>query len=471
MTTQFFSKLSQDYIELLNDNEYYDAIIEVDNVKIRLHKNILCWRSPYLRQVFTSNKNQNNIKLQNISLEIFQIILRYIYGGILSLNERDASDILKILLAAEELLLQELVEHLQNYLIESESEWLEQHFVLIHRTSLQTDSLIKLQKFCMDFMEKSPEKIFKSLDFTSLSDRLLIQFIRKDDLQMKEIEIWEHLLKWGLAQNQNKTRKLKQDPNTWSDDDFKTMKNILQHFLPSIRFFSLTSKEFSNKVKPYKRLLNYQLYEDLVDSYINPDTKPNKNILPPRNIRLDKIINSKIINLNIISTISRWIDKVDVNNNFSHLRELYIPYKFELLLRGSRDGFTPKKFHELCDGKPNTITFIKVEGTEEILGGYNPLKWYSYSGWVKTKDNFIFSFDSKNIKNPIISSIEKTDEALFCGHKNGPDLADIIITSSSEFTDYDKKYYEKRHYEKRIRDIDGDFSIEDYEVFQIISRK
>ena len=40
---------------------------------------------------------------------------------------------------------------------------------------------------------------------------------------MKEIEIWDHVLKWDLAQNPT----LILDPDTWSDDDFKTMKNTL----------------------------------------------------------------------------------------------------------------------------------------------------------------------------------------------------------------------------------------------------
>ncbi|EXX67240.1 hypothetical protein RirG_116190 [Rhizophagus irregularis DAOM 197198w] len=462
--TQFFSKLSQNYVELLNDNEYYDVTIEVDNVKIPSHKNILCCRSPYLRRVFSSNKNQSNIKLPNISFEIFKIVLRYIYGGILLLNERDTLDIFKILLAADELLLHEIVDYLQKYLIENKTEWLEQNFGLIYQTRFQTDSLVEIQKFCTNFMIKSPEKIFKSLDFTSLPENFLVQLVKRDDIQMKEIEIWEHLLEWGLAQNLT----LKPDPNTWLDDDFKSMENTLQLCLPSIRFFSLSSKEFLNKVKPYKKLLKYQFYEDLINSYMNPDSKPNESILPPRNIKFNGIIDSKIINLNIVSVLSRWIDKTDVNYNFSHLRELYFPYKFELLLRGSRDGFTPKKFHELCDDKPNTITIIKIKGTEEILGGYNPLKWESHGGWIKTMDSFIFSFDSKNIKNAIISNIQKTHEALFCGCKNGPDLADIIITSSDEFMDYDRKYYEMRHYEKRIRDMNGDFPMEDYEVFQII---
>src|SRR3954463_14187257 len=85
MSTQFFSKLSQNYIELLEDDEYYDITIEVGedpNVKIlRAHMNILCYRSPYLRRTLAnSKKNKDNvlshIKLVNISPEIFQVILK-----------------------------------------------------------------------------------------------------------------------------------------------------------------------------------------------------------------------------------------------------------------------------------------------------------------------------------------------------------------------------------------------------------
>ena len=84
MTLQFFPKLSQNYIELLKDDEYYDIIIEVGedpNVKIfRAHMNILCYRSPYLRRVLASNKKNNDnvlshVKFPDILPEIFTIIL------------------------------------------------------------------------------------------------------------------------------------------------------------------------------------------------------------------------------------------------------------------------------------------------------------------------------------------------------------------------------------------------------------
>ncbi|EXX62532.1 hypothetical protein RirG_160870 [Rhizophagus irregularis DAOM 197198w] len=467
MSSQFLSKLSQNYIELLEDNEYYDITIEAGedpNVKIlRAHMNILCYRSSYLRRTLTSyKKNKDNvlahIKLPNISPETFQIILKYIYGGILSLNEQDTSEIYKILLAADELLLQEPIDYLQKYFIENKSEWMEQHFELIHRTSFQSNSLLEIQQFCTDFMAKSPEKIFKSLDFTSLPEKSLVQLIKRDDLQMKEIDVWEHVLKWGLAQNPT----LLPDPNTWSDDDFKTMENTLQHCLPLIRFFSLSSKEFLEKVHPFKNLLNRQLYKNLLNSHLDPESEPTDDISFPRIIKNDGIIDSKIVNnLNIISTISRRIDKMVINNKFDHLRGLYLPYEFQLLLRGSRDGFTPKKFHQLCD----------VKGTEEILGGYNPVKWES-SGWGKTKDSFIFSYKNNFIKDIIISSIVDTEYAFqnhtILGPYFGSDI--IIMNASTESADYNNIRCRKYYYEKKIRDTEEQFSIEDYEVYQITRR-
>ena len=82
---KFLSKLSQNLLEILNDNEYYDITIEVGNhpyVKIfRAHMVILDYRSPYFRRILSTNKKKDDrtlvhIKLPNILPEIFQNILR-----------------------------------------------------------------------------------------------------------------------------------------------------------------------------------------------------------------------------------------------------------------------------------------------------------------------------------------------------------------------------------------------------------
>ncbi|EXX62199.1 uncharacterized protein OCT59_029212 [Rhizophagus irregularis] len=483
MSKQFFSKLSQNYIEVLEDNEYYDITIEVGedpNVKIfRAHMIVLCYRSPFLRRTLASNKKnkKNNdgtlvhIKFPNISPEIFQIILKYIYGGIITLNEKEPLEILRVLVAADQLYLQEIVDYLQEYLINNDYEWMEQHFGLVYQTSFQSNSLLELQNFCTNCMAKSPQKIFESFDFTSLSEKTLISLIKRDDLQMKEIEIWEQVLKWSLVKNPT----LLPDPTTWSDDDFKMMENTLQHCLPLIRFFSLSSEDFFHKVRPYKKLLRNQLYEELLKSYLDSNSVPNDNISLPRYRNINGIIDSKIVNINIASLISRWIDKIDIESKFAYTRELYLPYKFKLLLRGSRDGFTPEKFHETCDNILSTVTFIKIKETEEIIGGYNPLKWDTSDEdkWGETKDSFIFSFKNEdNFKESILSRVIDASHALFYHNRFGPTFGDddIDIFVCEDDKEYDHCSCTQLSYEKRIRDTDDNFSIEDYEVFQIITK-
>ncbi|PKY34540.1 hypothetical protein RhiirB3_454369, partial [Rhizophagus irregularis] len=139
---------------------------------------------------------------------------------------------------------------------------------------------------------------------------------------------------------------------------------------------------------------------------------------------------------------------------------------------GSRDGFTPKKFHELCNDLYHTITFIKVKETEEIIGGYNPIIWSSSDTWGETKHSFIFSFKEKDIKSAIISNIKETEHALNYGAERGPYFGiDIIIKAASESANYNGISCKKRYYEKKIRDTENGFSIEDYEVFQIKKRE
>ena len=76
-------------------------------------------------------------------------------------------------MAADELLLQEIVEYYLNW------KRVEQYFELVHQTSFDRNNFAEIQQFCTELMEKSLEKIFKSFDFTSKS---LILLIKKDDL-------------------------------------------------------------------------------------------------------------------------------------------------------------------------------------------------------------------------------------------------------------------------------------------------
>ena len=85
MVDNFLPKLSENLLEILDDDEYYDTTIEVGNnpyiETFRAHMVILSYRSPYLRRMLSTNKKKDDgtlshIKLPNILPKTFHIILR-----------------------------------------------------------------------------------------------------------------------------------------------------------------------------------------------------------------------------------------------------------------------------------------------------------------------------------------------------------------------------------------------------------
>ena len=225
------------------------------------------------------------------------------------MEEYDDSDIIKILLAANKLNIHELIPYLESFLIENKKNWMEQHFELMYQTSFKNNSFSKLQKYCTDIISKETNKIFNSSNFSLIPEKLLITLIQNDNLQMDEIQVWEHVIKWGLAQNPE----LPSDPTSFSKDDFNTLKNTLQQCIPFIRFRNLTSKEFSKKVLPFKRALPKELYKDLLDYFLDDDIKKSVPRIT-KEIKFNhlKNIDSKIITFQHAELISKWIDRLEL---------------------------------------------------------------------------------------------------------------------------------------------------------------
>jgi hypothetical protein len=225
------------------------------------------------------------------------------------LIEYDVSDIIKILVAAGELSLQELVDYVQSFLTKNKADWMEQNFNLIYQTSFEKDSFLELQKYCTDLMSNNPNKIFKSLDFSTTPENLLVSLIQSDNLQMNEIQVWENVLKWGFAQNPG----LPSDPSNFSKDDFNSLKNTLQQCIPFVRFYNLTSKEFFYNVVPYKKILPKVLYMDLLKTFLDPDSKPNDRPKPRKGVNVNPVneISSSVQELSYqvsIKILTKYVD-------------------------------------------------------------------------------------------------------------------------------------------------------------------
>ena len=88
-------------------------------------------------------------------------------------------------------------------------------------------------------------------------------------------------------------------------------------------------------------------------------------------------------------------------------------YCSELLFRKSRDGSTPKDFHDKCDNKGITIVFIETTKGYKF-GGYTELQWDN-SGAKTDKSTFIFSFNHREKYNA-----KNNNESISCYSDRGP---------------------------------------------------
>ncbi|KAG9295685.1 hypothetical protein G9A89_003003 [Geosiphon pyriformis] len=424
---EFFLALSHDLGRLLNSQDFSDVRILVGKAPnartFHAHSQILAARSLYFAGALSNDsiKRENNhiiLANPNISPRIFEMILRYIYNGEISLEQHGILTILELLVAADELILKNLISYLEDYLIENHAQELKENFVSVLETSFSHDSFKKLQEFCAQIAATNPTLIFLSQDFTSLNKSFLSWILSRDDLKMEESEIWEKIVEWGVAKLGNKIKP--EEILKWTDENFEMFKESIKEILPLIRFFHITSVDFYHKVKPFGRILPGNLYEDLLQHYLVPGSHQKSVDAQP--FRFRKNIESKLLKTHNMRQLDHWIQGKDENTPF----QSQLGNSFNLLLRGSRDGFTPADFHRLCDDKGATMSVIKVKETGQLIGGYNPQSWHSRDSHIDGKGSFIFSLGDGKAENAKLSKfIGKYGP--FGGLVHGPQFGDNSI--------------------------------------------
>src|SRR6185437_6291267 len=263
--------------------------------------------------------------------------------------------------------------------------------------------------------------LFNSDKFINLKAPLLELLLKRDDLNVAEIEIWESLLKWGVAR-QNMTN----DPREWSKKDIAKIERTLYKFIPVIRFYDIGPTDFFYKVYCYKDILPQDLIHDLLEFYIVPNIKPKADLAPSRNPKFD----SNLIESNHIPVFASWIDK----KGSSYYNKKNLPYDFKLLYRSNRDGIGTDSFHRNCDKKGATIWVAKIKDSTQLIGGYNPLDWSGNGAWKSTADSFIFNFpNGKNISTAEIGYVNNnnTGLAVYCNNTFGPAIGNLHCNNNN----------------------------------------
>jgi hypothetical protein len=357
----------------------------------------------------------------------------------------------QVLVASNELELAYLVNYAQDYIIDNEEDWTENNVIGMYIESVRCN-FTKLSNFYGELIAFQPLLLFNSPYFNSLDINIFLKFLERNDINIDEIEIWDNIIKWGIAQRP----RLNFGPSNYSNHDFRELQRRCYDLITKVKFFGITSDEYHAYVCPYRKILPPFIVDQLEEFYlVNGARLPIKSlhIRNPKSYR----VNSRIISMEHFRTITDWVARKN-NINIS----LLPIYSFKLLHRGLDDGMNVDEFHENCDEKGPTLVVIKIKNSRDIIGGYNPFSWSSSGCWKVTNKSFIFSFKNGSFRNNILSRVRDQHTAI---HDNfnrnvGFGYRDLLwFKGECICSSYNRKILETRN-----------FILEDYEVFQVVRK-
>ncbi|CAG8454628.1 5045_t:CDS:2 [Acaulospora colombiana] len=421
-----FADLIKDIACLLATGYNYDVIVRCGRAPGKIadfeaHSAILGVRSSYFRTAFSLNyaSKKNGVfflRKENIEPNIFAALMKYLYTSMVKLDVFSLPELIKFLVACDELDLSSVIDQIQSYAIENHSKWLQQN---------PLDYLVKLERCtkCTTLktylINQLDQTLFSSSDFILLSKETLKELLQKQHEGIGEIEIWNRLLEWSVNQansfsfdpsllsslspdacslyslyyDSRKRRELTLDEfERWSEQDCELVKHHISGIISFIRWQEISFKDFETRISPYKKLIPSSLYAELLSVYIPPSspesespsdsafqtseqhpfiTTLSSNLIVPPNFPIRQYFDTTLLTVSHFNTISAWIARKDSDYYTKRL----LPYKFNLLYRASKDGFDPKMFHERCDNRGPTVMVTKLYLGGKIIGGYNPLDW------------------------------------------------------------------------------------------------
>ena len=288
------------------------------------------------------------------------------YTGELNIEKCDESQILKLLIATDELDLGDLLQFAQSYLIKSRESFIVEQPVRVLESIFRLESCKPLKIFCLEEICKNHTYLFDSDDYVTLEEDIFAQILQQDKLHIKEVKLWKCVLKWGASRHPQ----LKPSPTEWSTDDVNQMKKTLAGLMEHVRFFAMSADEYYDEVRPYRKLFSKKLREEMLQFIMLPSRKPNDIMAKTRG----RPLNSKLIEHSIMALIAGWIDSI--SNDTAYDED---PYEFTLIYRASRDGFDDQQFRRMCSNKGPTVVIAKVLNQSYILGSYNPSSWVDYN--------------------------------------------------------------------------------------------
>ena len=249
---------------------------------------------------------------------------------------------------------------------------------------------------------------------------------------------------------------------------------IIFFFQPTCIHYEEAIIKLTEKYKNIELLYNEQKTENNKKIKILEEKLESKDIMINNLLERINILEKQMTN---IIESKNVFDSVIIKKEECNLIEEGIKHNFnksikgyELLLRGSRDGFQSKDFHQKCDNQSFTITLIETKEGKRF-GGFTEEVWDQSDSYKKAPKSFLFSFDNKEIyyckegKNAICCYLNNDKNIL--GFGEGHDFK-LFENCNDNCLSYDKSGDSFNTNEKEYALAGREhFYVKDYEVHKI----
>ncbi|CAI2185029.1 7122_t:CDS:2 [Funneliformis geosporum] len=373
------------------------------------------------------------------------------------IEEEDGPDVYDLLFACDELMLHELAEHIQEYLIQRKPEWMNENLVTILRSTWLIPTCNTIKQLCIEKICDDPWLLFASDQFYRVEEEILIAILQREDLNLPEVYIWNNVIKWATAQLDVE---LDSDVSKWNLEDFALLKGKMNRCLLYIRLNNIDMEEYYRKVRPFKNIFSKEMQERIEEYYF---TGRKLDIF--YNPRLPFIIDSCLIKYEHAALIAHWINR---GEGKVATREKN-PFNFRLLVRGSDHGFCGEVYDRIRFEYPALLVLILTE-SDEMIGGYQRINsnYWRMFGYDYDRESFLFRINRGNVKRSVISRVVHPSHAVYNQSGWGPCFGEGDLWLKRHFRDPTECVCKKASYEARIAH-DESFIVREYEIFEVTS--
>ncbi len=226
---------------------------------IPAHKFVLAISSPVFFAMFYGElaEKSNSIVLPDCEYGSLVELFRFMYCDEVKLNDED---VMQVLYLAEKYIVPSLVERCTEYLKKIVN--VSNAFYLMTQAQKYEDK--RLAKQCWEVIDKHAEAAVKTEGFETVKRSLLEEFVERDSLNIKEVDLFKAVDRWAAKECQR----------LGLAEDGKTKRSVLgDKVVKAIRFPAMKRDDFHNAVL-HRKILTPQQAFSMVEYYNSVLTAP-----------------------------------------------------------------------------------------------------------------------------------------------------------------------------------------------------